>query len=277
MIQIDSVKNPWSDRAPMDSSSWFLPGELERITRHNDRLRQAAAGAKSVQQARDIMEKFVVTAGPTGGFPIPLLWAGNPWDAPVLLLLLNPSWGVTWTGTGVHDCEPMHCKASITNANKPGLRSLIDRTARGDWDPEYPNPFLHPDWRQADSWHARDVHGGIYRELTGLDPASGAPDESAWKRLSSRICVLELSGWMSRKWTTGCIGPTARLAADLASRAMRDPDRLVILGRGSGEWKQAGLLDADLAEKSNGVRSNQVRLSQKNFPGSWSKLMSLVK
>jgi hypothetical protein len=131
---------------------------------------------------------------------------------------------------------------------------------------------LHPAWRQADSWHPNKVFKGLHARLT----SDGLDAESAWARLAQRVCVLELSPWSSRKWTIGCLGPASQLAAGLAENAMCNPERLVILGRGRGEWKQAGLWDVDLIEHTLGRQGNQVRISPSNFPKSWSRLVELV-
>lgn len=267
------LKNPWQDRNPMDQGDWFLPGEKDRIDRHNGRVMSRAAGSKTLKQAHQALRRLVAPPGPNGRHPVPIQWAGNPWEAPILLLLMNPSWGAVETGTTPSDAGLDHTQAGYKIAANSNLIRLIDGTARGDWDPAYPNPFLHPAWRQVDSWHPKKVFAQLHGHL--VDSMKMHP-EDAWKRLSQRACVLEISPWASLEWTSGCIGPTARLAADLAHAAMDDPNRLVLVGRGGDEWRKVGLLDVDLLESSRGIRSHQVRISRNNFPVSWSRVLELV-
>lgn len=257
----------------MSPASWFLPGEAARIIRHNARVRAKASSATTLKDAHQALRRLVAPAGPNGAAPIPAQWAGNPWEAPILLLLMNPSWGADKTGTSPANAGLDHTAKGRTIAANAQLQDLLDRTARGAWDPDYPNPFLHPAWRKADDWHSKWVFKSLHEYLTKVKKIQSV---DAWKRLAQRICVLEISPWASLVWTSGCIGPTSRLAADLAQVAMDDPDRLVLVGRGSDEWRKVGLLDVDLLESSQGVRRNQVRISQNNFPNSWNRILSLI-
>ena len=266
------IENPWAHRAPNDQSDWFLPGELARILRHNSEMSSKAKTAPDQEHAMAFLDRIVAAPGPAGQHQIPTQWAGDPWNAPVLLLLMNPSWGAEPAGAFPGTLHLRYNSLATKAFNDPKLHSLLDTSARGDFDPDYPNQFLHPDWRRADSWHPNKVFKGLHACLT----SAGLDNESAWARLAQRVCVLELSPWSSRKWTTGCLGPTSQLAAGLAENAMCNPERLVILGRGRGEWKQAGLWDVDLIECSRGVRGNQVRISPSNFPKSWSRLVELI-
>lgn len=235
-------------------------------------MMDAARSAADMDHAVACLDRVVAAPGPAGQPQVPTQWAGDPWAAPVLMLLMNPSWGADIVGNFPGTLNLQHNAAASKNFRDTALQSLLDDAARGDFDPDYPNQFLHPVWRQADSWHPSKVFKSLHGHLT----SSGLSDELAWSRLAKRVCVLELSPWSSRKWTTGCLGPTAHLAAGLAESAMRDPERLVILGRGRGEWKQAGLWDVDQVECSRGVRGNQVRISQANFPESWSRIIDLI-
>lgn len=254
-------KGPWAGRQHGDTSAWWLPGELDRLRRHNDRLRaesDRSREAGDAKRADDLLRYQVLLGTRSGHHPIPCQWAGDPWSARVLLLLMNPSW------------EEESCDRTLGNQ---ALRDTLDEAARGDFNPQYPNPFLSPDWRRIDSWHPSRVFGGLHRQMVergGWDP------ELAWQRLSQRVCVLELSPWASKSWTAACWGPTTVLAGSLALEAQQDPSRVVLVGRGADEWRKAGLLDVDLLEQSGGVRMNQVRISQSNFPLSWDRITAAV-
>ena len=267
------LTNPWSGRAPMSSAPWFLPGEAARIGRHNARVMSNVASAQNMKEASNALRKLVAPPGHSGSHPIPLQWSGNPWEAPVLLLLMNPSWGAVEVGSSPQSLQLEHNDSSKKIGSNQSLQALLDRTARGAWDPDYPNPFLHPMWRKADEWHPKKVFSILHRELT--DNFGFAP-EDAWKRLSQRVCVLEIAPWASLEWTSGCLGPTSRLSADLADAAHNDPNRIVLVGRGADEWRKVGFLDVDLCEKSHGVRSHQVKISSNNFPESWSRVLQLI-
>ena len=271
-FKVDLI-NPWSGRVPMSSAPWFLPGEAARIGRHNSRVMSAVTSAKNMKGASNALRRLVAPQSPSGSHPIPLQWAGNPWEAPVLLLLMNPSWGAVEVGSTPQDLRLEHNEGAKKIESNQILQSLLDRTARGAWDPDYPNPFLHPLWRKHDSWHPRNVFSSLHQELTNK---FGLAPEDAWKRLSQRVCVLEISPWASLEWTSGCIGPTARLSADLADAARQDPERIVLVGRGADEWRKVGFLDVDLCEKSKGIRSHQVKISAKNFPNSYGGVLGRI-
>jgi len=271
-FRVDLV-NPWSGRSPNSKASWFLPGEEDRINRHNSRVKAAASSSKDIKGASNALRRLVALPGPNGDPPTPLQWSGNPWEAPILLLLMNPSWGAKEVGSSPQDLRLEHNDSAMKITTNCNLQGLLDRTARGDWDPNYPNPFLHPLWRGYDQWHPKKVFSTLHKELTGKH---GLTPEDAWKRLSQRICILEISPWASLEWTSGCIGPTARLSADLADAAHQDSNRIVLVGRGSDEWKKVGFLDIDACEKSKGIRSHQVKISENNFPLSWSRIIDLV-
>jgi hypothetical protein len=266
------LKNPWAHRAPNDQSDWFLPGELARILRHNNEMSLKAKTAPDQEHAMAFLDRIVAAPGPAGQHQIPTQWAGDPWNAPVLLLLMNPSWGAEPAGSFPGTLHLRHNSLATKAFNDPRLQSLLDMSARGEFHPDYPNQFLHPAWRRMDTWHPSKVFKKLHEHLR----SSGLDGELAWSQLAQRVCVLELSPWTSRKWTTGCLGPTAHLAASLAERARLDPDRIVILGRGGSEWKQAGLWDVDMIEHSRGVRGNQVRISPSNFPKSWDRIVELT-
>lgn len=254
-------KGPWAGRQHGDTSAWWLPGELDRLRRHNDRLQaesQRAAAAGDHKRAEDVLRYQILLGTRSGHHPIPCQWAGDPWTAGVLLLLMNPSW------------EEESCDRTLGN---PVLRDPLDAAARGDFDPLYPNPFLSPAWRSVDSWHPSRVFGSLHRHMV---ERLGWASEAAWQRCAQRVCVLELSPWASKSWTPGCWGPTTQVAAELALEAQRSPDRVVLVGRGGDEWRRAGLLDVDLLEQSRGVRMNQVRISQANFPRSWDRVLTSV-
>jgi hypothetical protein len=255
-----SGRGPWSGTAD-GPGGWWLPGELDRIRRHNDRIEtesRRALAAGETKRAEEVLKLRVLLETRSGHLPIPCQWAGNPWDAQVILLLMNPSYDDA---------------ASDKTLGDPALRGDLASAAQGNFDPNYPNLFLSPRWRAIDSWHPTRVFGTLHRHLVGdlgMDP------EAAWKRCAQRVCVLELSPWASKSWTTGCWGPTAQLGAQLAQAAADDPDRVVLVGRGPEEWRRAGLLDVDLLEQSRGVRMNQVRISPANFPRSWERVLRLV-
>ena len=106
---------------------------------------------------------------------IPCQWAGNPWDADVLVLMMNPSLG--------GDIDAFY--------SRPGVPELVGTCARGDWHPEYPNVWLHPTVRAGNNWHSSVVWTRIHSELT----KRGVKSEAAWKRIATRGCVLELAAW----------------------------------------------------------------------------------
>lgn len=190
---------------------------------------------------------------------MPGQWSGDPTRAAVLLLLLNPSYGPK--------------TEEIYESGPPEALYQLCLNAMGHWDETYPNPWLHPALRDREPWCSIVVFGSLHKELV----ASGWEPEAAWQRLSQRVCVLELSPWPSYKWGDGSWVSTCGLSVDLVRRAMSDPNRLALLGRGESEWKSAGLLDVDLLPKSRGIRSHQCRLSAGNFPTAWPRVLELVK
>ncbi|HAN16496.1 MAG TPA: hypothetical protein DCP73_13245 [Chloroflexi bacterium] len=183
-------------------------------------------------------------------------WSGNPWTAPVLLLLLNPAFS--------DDLDEVY--------GDPEVQRRVEAAVRGQWDDDYPLPWLHPAARARDPWCANIPFAALHRHLT----SKGEESEAAWRRISRKCAVLELGPWASYKWSSGAIGSTTSLSIRLAAEAMADPSRVVLLGRGEDDWKTAGLIDADLLPKSRGVRVNQSRITPANFPETWRAICAAV-
>lgn len=233
--------NPWRD-GPLGGDLWISDADRARIDRFNARLApdDPTAVRYRTQQGRPL---------------VPGAWSGDPWSAPILLLLLNPA---VSDGT-----DPLYSDPAA---------SRVAAVARGDWDLEYPNAWLHPDVRRHEPWTSRVVCGALHRLLV----ADGMQAEAAWGRLSRKVAMLELSPWVSHKWSPGAVVGTTPLSVALAARAAADPGRIVLLGRGESTWKMCGLFDADTLPLSRGVRSNQSRITQPNFPMMWQGIVDEV-
>lgn len=233
--------SPWSN-GPSSNGLWISDDDRQRVDRFNARL--AEGDARRVYYQTD------------EGIPIfPQLWSGNPHKASILILMLNPSIS-----------EDMVCLRTDND-----LDGIVANASRGKWNKKYPNQWLHPHFRPLDRWCSSVVFGKIHKQI--------APDfgeEEAWQRLSQRVALLELAPWTSAVWSTGPLSSATSFAVKLAQKAMNDPNRIVLLARGESDWKTAGLLDADLLPKSRGVRVNQSRLSQANYPHVWDKIVQLI-
>jgi len=241
----DKFVSPWSTGLDPATGVWISPADAARVERWNSRL-----------PLGDPRRVILVTSG---GHPVmPGQWSGDPSSAPVVLLLLNPSYGPR--------------TEDIYEGGPPEALYHLCLNAMGHWDATYPNPWLHPVLRSREPWCSSVVFGALHRQLQD----DGWEAEAAWQRISQRVAVLELSPWPSHKWGDGAWVSTCQVSVDLARRAMSDPGRLALLGRGESEWKSAGLLDADVLPKSRGVRSHQCRLTRGNFPEAWDRLLSLV-
>ena len=191
------------------------------------------------------------------GAPLfPGQWSGNPWQADVLLLLLNPAFSLK--------LDDMYADADFCR--------YMEAQARGQWDAEYPNPWLRPYMREADPWCARVALADIHKVMLSL----GGETEDCWKKISKKVAILELSPWSSFRWSPGAYVSTTQVSVKLALEASMDPSRQVVLGRGLDDWKAAGLLDADLLPRSLGIRQHQSRISKSNFPTVWNRILDLV-
>lgn len=232
---------PWV-KCNGNDKPWISETDKARIDRFNSRL-----------PAGDGRRIWYSTLG--GKHVVPSQWTGNPWSAPILLLLLNP---------GFSD------SLDITYANKEFLHRL-QNSARGDWDDDYVNPMLHPLGRQLEPWYSRIPFATLHKHLV----SRGEESESAWKRLSRKCAILELSPWPSSRWSNGAICSTTSLSIALAQQAMIS-SKIVLLGRGEDDWKTAGLLDVDTLPKSKGVRVNQSRITRANFPDAWDQILGAL-
>jgi len=233
---------PWSG-GPRPDGLWISPDDQSRADRFNGRL-----------PPDDGRRIHYTTAS---GKPLfPAQWCGDPWTAPIILLLLNPALSIH-SGDVQEDEE---------------MRRRLTHQATGQWDPEYPLVWLSPRGRQVDDWCASIPFRDLQRHLVngGMDP------EDAWRRVAQRCALLELGPWASAKWSSGAICSTTPLSVQLASAAMADPNRIVLLGRGEDDWRTAGLIDVDLLPKSLGVRVNQSRINERNFPGAWQRIVQLL-
>lgn len=236
------IVNPWRD-GPGPDGMWIAPADRERIDRVNTRLPDG-----------DGRRLNYLTS--TGRPLVPGAWSGDPWKAPIVLLLLNPA------------VSP-HSPKLYSN---PTALAQVEKMARGDWNLDYPNAWLHPVVRPIEPWCSKVVCAGLHRHLT----SQGMSDEAAWSRLSQRIAIIELSAWTSYKWSHHAIVGTTPVSISLAQAAMNDPGRIVLLGRGEADWKTAGLVDVDTLPVSLGVRSNQSRITVSNFPKVWNRILEEV-
>jgi hypothetical protein len=238
-----NIPNPWQN-GPTNDDLWIPKADQIRIDRENSKM------------LPDDGRRVYYTT-PKGRPYIPAGWSGNPWKAPILLLLLNPAYSSS--PDVVYD--------------DPEAFELAKNATLGNWCEDYPNPYLHPRLRQLDSWCAKVPYAGLHKHLmeTGVDP------EEAWKIASKKMAILELSPWASYKWSPAAFVETTRTCVALAQQAMDDSNRVVLLGRGLSDWKSAGLLDADTLPLSRGVRSNQSRVTKNNFPNVWDRIVSELK
>lgn len=235
-----TLKNPW-EGGPGPDGLWISSVDRRRVDRYNARL--------------STDDPTVVRYMTQGGRPlVPGAWSGNPWTAPIVLLLLNPA--VSEYTDGMY--------------SDPACLTRVADVAMGRWDPDYPNAWLHPEVRRHEPWCSRVVCGNLHRIL--LDRGVGS--EEAWSLLSQKISVLELSPWVSHRWSVGAVVETTQLSVALAQNAMLDPKRTVLLGRGESIWRSVGLLDVDLLPMSTGVRGNQCRITQSNFSTAWGDILS---
>jgi hypothetical protein len=233
---------PWT-HGPFDDGLWITPFDKARIDRYNARLRPD--DPRRVRYAT------------TSGRPLyPCQWSGNPWSASVLLLLLNPAFS--------EDADELYGEAEVSRR--------VEAAVRGQWDEEYPMPWLHPVVRKSNPWCSTVPFAALHRHLT----SRGEESEAAWRRLARKCAVLELAPWASYRWSSGAVCSTTSLSVHLALEAMHTRGRVVLLGRGEDDWKTAGLLDVDTLPKSRGVRVNQSRITPSNFPEAWAAVVAAV-
>lgn len=238
------IDNPWK-AGPGPNGLWISAADRVRVDRVNSRL-----------PPDDPRRLNYLTV--SGKSLVPGAWSGDPWSAPIVLLLLNPA--VSPFSENLYD----------------DLKALrhVEEMAIGTSNREYPNAWLHPLVRRHEPWCSKVVCGALHRYLVD---EQGHESEAAWRLLSRKIAILELSAWTSHKWSHHAFVETSKVSIDLAKAAMDDPRRIVLLGRGEADWKSAGLVDVDLLPLSRGVRSNQSRITQKNFPTVWEKIIAEVK
>lgn len=233
---------PWTN-FELNDGLWISKEDKVRVDRANSRLHE--------DDPRRLHYKTV------DGVPLyPGQWSGNPWSAEIVLLLLNPAFSLKLDQAYVDQDFCRH----------------IEAQARGQWDPEYPNPWVRPKLRDLDTWCCRVAFADMHRVLVEM----GGEPEECWKRISRKVAVLELSPWASFKWSPSAFVTTTGLSVCLARDAALDPSRQVLLGRGEDDWRAAGLLDADLLPKSRGIRQHQSRISQSNFPTVWKRILELI-
>ena len=236
------MSSPWWS-GPGPDGSWVHPDDKARIQRHNAKLKPGD-------------KRRVVLQTESGHHVVPGQWSGNPWEAKVVVLLMNPSTG--------HELDAFYSNPEVVDAIGPMMT--------GNWDPQYPNAWLSPKMRKIDGWNATVAWSYIHKTLV----EGGMESEAAWQRVAQRCCLLELAPYPSLEWSSGVFTSTTKLSVELAQRAYDDPDRLVLLCRGENEWKAAGLLDADLLPKSKGVRMHQCRITPGNFPDVWDRILQLL-
>lgn len=229
----ETFVSPWEDWPRLHGEPWVLPIDT------------------------NLLGTDVQTFTPEGRPYVPMQWSGNPVDASVLLLMLNP-------GTTA-DIDRIY--------SNPDALSRIEACAQGDFDPEYPNPWLHPTLREMDNWQPGRVFKDLHNHLIGN---VGMKTELAWRRLSQRVCLLELAPFPTKSWNVNAICSTLWTSVTLANTAIDDPDRLTLLARGRDQWRAAGLIRASLLHKSRGIRGNQPRINERNFPETWVRVLELV-
>ena len=225
--------SPWLDHPRLYGETWVLPKDS------------------------GFLGPGVHTVTPDGLPYVPMQWSGNPAGARVLILMLNP--GIT------ADIDRIY--------SNPDALARIEACAQGDFDPDYPNPWLHPALREMDNWQPRRVFSNLHDHLTG---DVGMDNEDAWRRLSQRVCLLELAPFPTEKWSVGAICSTLWTSVILANQAIDDPDRCVLLARGRDQWRAAGLVRASMLPQSKGIRGNQPRVNERNFPNSWVRVRRLM-
>lgn len=236
--------NPWANGPIGSNGLWISDADRARIDRFNAKLSED-----------DTRRVRYLTQGGRPAFPTQ--WCGNPWQAPILLLLLNPAW----------EGEPDAVYAD------PRLHTRVENMVRGDWDEEYPNAWLSPEGIKVTPWYANVPFGALYNHLV-KDYSLDSID--ALMLLSQRCAVVELSPWSSYNWSSGAYVSSCAVAVQLVQNAMNDPNRIVLLARGEDNWKAAGLLDADLLPKSRGIRAHQCRITEKNFPTAWKRTCEIL-
>jgi hypothetical protein len=242
MSKVKFPMNPWAD-GPCNGDLWIPQVDKARIDRENLRMME------------DDPRRVHYTT-PKGKPYLPAGWSGNPWKAPILLLLLNPAYS-----------ESPDVVYEDPEAYERARNAVI-----GNWDAKYPNPYLHPKLRSLDSWCAKVPCSGLHKHLV----ESGMEEEAAWQRVSQKIALVELSPWASYRWSPAAFVETTKVSVELARLAMEDTDRIVLLGRGESDWKSAGLLDVDTLSASKGVRMHQSRITKGNFPTVWDRLTAEV-
>lgn len=225
--------SPWRNQSMRYGESWVLPADS------------------------GLLGHAVETTTPHGAPYIPMQWSGNPAEASILLLMLNP--GTTADIDRIYD--------------NPEVRARIEACARGEFDPEYPNPWLHPTLREMDNWQPGRVFKNLHNHLVG---EVGMSIEDAWRRLSQRVCLLELAPFPTKTWSVNAICSTLWTSVTLANQAIDNPDRLTLLARGRDQWRAAGLIRASLLHKSRGIRGNQPRINERNFPETWVRVLKLI-
>jgi hypothetical protein len=238
------IENPWKD-GPGRDGLWISSSDRARIDRVNVRL-----------PSDDGRRLNYLTS--SGKPLVPGAWSGDPWSAPIVLLLLNPAVS-PFSEKLYADINALRHVEAMT-LNSPGR--------------DYPNAWLHPSVRQHEPWCSKVVCGALHRYMT---EERGLEVEEAWRLLARKIAILELSAWTSHKWSHHAFVETSRVSVELAKQAMEDSSRIVLLGRGEADWKSAGLVDVDLLPLSRGVRSNQSRITPKNFPTVWEKITNELK
>jgi hypothetical protein len=260
------VQNPWSGRQIGLNADWFT---------QDDRQRFAAWNASAKPDKQVLLQ---TSTGPA----IPSAWAGDPWNASVIILLKNPAFGPN---------------SNLPNGplNDQLTRRYMEEMAVGKFDPAFPNAGLRPNFqplrgrkptrgkalaawnaaggREQCNWHAGIVWKDIHKELVGM----GMAPQEAWKRISQRGCTLDLSPWGSASWTPSCMSSVSYdVCVPLAREAHRQ-GKVVIVAWGADLWQVAGFYQAGNLESSamKGVRHTP-RINKNNFPKTWPAVMQAM-
>jgi len=259
------VKNPWQGRPIGSTASWFDPSDIQRFDSWNIK-------ASPKQQ--------ILTKLPSGPV-IPCAWGGDPWNSDVILLLKNPAF------------NPSKAESPDYELNDPLTRQYLEEMATGNFNVEYPNAGLNPQFlknsqrkptrgkaleawkpRNPEPWYTNIVWPEVHKELVRM----GMGAEDAWKRIAQRGCTLDISPWGSQSWHHSCMSRISHeVCVPLAREAIRS-GKVVLIAWGADIWHVAGLFEASTLPVSEvpGVRHTP-RISKRNFPNHWDAVISAMK
>ena len=233
----DKITNPFSYRKIGSEEPFVRPEEAKLISEHNAKVaRKKNSDDLTLHHLHPV----------TGKLLPPMCWSGNPQRAAIMLLLKNPSWDLK----------------SLNLITQPEHFRRFEKVAHCIFEPEeYHNPYLHPDYRRHDRWHAnlfRDLHQEISWGL-------GWDEEKTWLFLSQQVCIMELVPWRSRYWSDSAVVSNIHLdfVGPWVRKAMADPDRIVLMGRGEKQWKM--MVDAAIGQQPKVKNPQRMSLNRGNL------------